>query len=112
MVASSGLLRLLFWAAAAFTFVMAVLPDPPKLPGAPSDKVQHAVAFAVLGLLAVWAYPGVSPLWLVVLLSLFGALIELVHLVPGLRRDSDIMDWVVDTLACGLAVAAASLAPL
>jgi VanZ family protein len=95
---------LLFWAAIIFTFVMAVLPRPPKLPGAPSDKIQHAVAFATLGLLAVWAYPGTSPLLLVVLLSLFGALIELIHTIPAFQRDSDLLDWLVDTVACGLVI--------
>ena len=97
--------KLLFGIAAIFTFVMAVLPRPPKLPGNPSDKVQHALAFATLGLLAVWAYPETSPLRLVILLSLFGALIELVHMIPALRRNSDWADLVVDIVAAGLVIA-------
>ncbi|MEA3041665.1 MAG: hypothetical protein QOC65_1154 [Sphingomonadales bacterium] len=92
-------IRTAFWAAACFAFVMAVLPRPPHLPGDPSDKVQHILAFAVLTLLAALAYPRVSA-WRVGLgLSMFGATIELVQLVPALQRDGDIVDWCADTVS-------------
>jgi VanZ family protein len=94
--------RGLFWAAALFAFVLAVLPHPPGLPLHPSDKVQHVVAFAVLGGLGAWAFPATALAALVFRLSLFGALIELVQAIPALHRDSDVVDWVADTLACAL----------
>ena len=94
--------RLLFWAAASFAFVMAVLPQPPEVPGAPSDKVQHIAAFATLGLLGAWAYARTSWLKLAGLLSLFGAAIELLQAIPVLNRDSSGIDWLADTLAAGL----------
>ncbi len=81
---------------------MAVLPHPPKLPGHPSDKVQHVAAFVTLGLLAGLAYPSSTPLQLVLRLSLFGAFIELVQAIPALHRDSSALDWIADTIACGL----------
>ena len=84
---------------------MAVLPHPPQLPGAPSDKVQHVLAFATLGVLSGLAYPASSPVKLVLRLSLFGAFIELVQAIPGLNRDSSIWDWVADTIACGVVLA-------
>jgi VanZ family protein len=93
--------RLLFWAAVIFAFVMAILPFPPELPGEPNDKVQHIAAFATLGLLGAWAYSEAALLQLLAGLSLFGALIEVVQAIPALRRDSDIKDWIADTLACG-----------
>jgi hypothetical protein len=96
--------RLLFWAAAIFAFVMAVIPQPPELPGEPNDKIQHMVAFATLGLLGAWAYVRASLLRLLVGLSLFGAFIELVQAIPALQRDSDVKDWIADTFACGLAL--------
>ena len=99
--------RALFWAAAAFAFVMAVLPHPPQVPGAPSDKVQHVIAFTTLGLLAAWAYPRSGLVRLAISLSLFGALIEFAQAIPALHRDSDVVDWVADTVACALALAAA-----
>src|SRR3954454_12845434 len=95
--------RLLFWAAAVFAFVMAILPHPPQVPGSPSDKVQHVVAFVTLGLLAAWAYAGTSLMQLVIELSLFGAFIEVVQAIPALHRDSDVLDWVADTIACAVA---------
>jgi VanZ family protein len=91
--------RALFWAAACFAFVMAVLPQPPQLPGEPSDKVQHIVAFASLALLGSFAYPRTSLVRLLVSLSLFGALIEVVQAIPALHRDSDVLDWLADTVA-------------
>jgi hypothetical protein len=94
--------RLIFWAAAAFAFVMAVLPHPPHVPGDPSDKVQHIVAFATLGLLGAWAYARSALLRIAIGLSLFGALIEVVQAIPALHRDSDPLDWLADTVACGL----------
>jgi hypothetical protein len=91
--------RGLFWAAAAFAFVMAVLPHPPQIPGEPSDKVQHIAAFATLALLGSFAFTVTSPLKLLVRLSLFGAVIEMIQMIPVLHRDSDLLDWLADTAA-------------
>jgi VanZ family protein len=92
-------IRLLFWAAALFAFVMAVLPHPPEVPGHPSDKIQHIAAFTTLALLGVWAYPRLALVKLLVCLSLFGAFIELCQMIPVLHRDSDVVDWLADTAA-------------
>ena len=35
------LFQILFWGALGFAFVMASLPQPPAIPGDPSDKVLH-----------------------------------------------------------------------
>src|SRR5204863_7270444 len=72
----------LFWAAAAFAYVMAILPHPPSLPVEPGDTVQHVIAFPTLGFLASWAYASTSRLQLFIRLSLFGAFIELCQAVP------------------------------
>jgi len=91
--------RITFWAAACFAFVMAVIPHPPEVPGEPNDKVQHIIAFATLALLGTFAYPRGSLLKLLVGLSLFGAFIEAVQAIPALHRDSDVLDWLADTVA-------------
>jgi VanZ family protein len=91
--------RAIFWAAACFAFVMAVLPHPPEVPGEPNDKIQHITAFATLALLGSFAYPATALIQLLVRLSLFGALIEVVQAIPSLHRDSDVMDWLADTAA-------------
>ena len=98
------LLRIAFWAAMLFALVMASLPQPPPVPGAPSDKIQHIVAFAVLAGLGSAAYPRLSAVKLVSGLSAFGALIEIVQLIPALHRDADPVDWVADTVAAAVVV--------
>ena len=94
------LTKALFFAAALFALVMALLPHPPELPGNPSDKIQHVAAFATLGLLGFYAFPRLSALWLIAALSLFGAFIEIAQAIPMLHRDSDPIDWIADTAAC------------
>ena len=93
---AQGIPRLLFWAAATVSFVAAILP---QVPGAPSDKVQHIIAFLALAVLARWAYPDVRKRYLLLGLALFGAAIELVQAIPALQRDSDPLDWVADVAA-------------
>ena len=39
---------------------MAVLPHPPQLPGEPTDKIQHVLAFTVLTALACAAWPAAT----------------------------------------------------
>jgi hypothetical protein len=92
-------LAALFWCALAFTLVMALLPKPPQLPGAPSDKVQHLAAFAVLAAIASSAYPATSLVRLGAGLFAFGALIELLQGIPSLHRDSSLVDWIADCAA-------------
>jgi VanZ family protein len=96
---ASRTVRALFWAAAIFAFVMAVLPHPPEVPGHPNDKVQHITAFAMLALLGSFAYPATALIQLLIRLSLFGAAIEVVQAIPVLHRDSDVLDWMADTVA-------------
>jgi VanZ family protein len=103
-LSDSRLSRPLFWAAAIFAFVMAVLPHPPHVPGEPSDKIQHIAAFLTLGLLGAWAYPAMPLERLLAGLSLFGGLIEVIQALPLLNRDSDILDWLADTVASAFAI--------
>lgn len=91
--------RFAFWAAIVVTFAVALMPQPPVLPGAPSDKVQHILAFATLALLARAAYPRASLPWLILGLSAFGALIEIAQLIPALNRSAEVADWIADTAA-------------
>ncbi len=96
--------RGLFWAAWTFSLVMALLPHPPHFPGEPNDKIRHIAAFATLALLGSWAYPATRLLKLL-LLSLFGAFIEVVQAIPVLHRDSDVVDWLADTVAAAVVLA-------
>ena len=102
-------MRSAFWAAAAFALVMALLPHPPQVPGSPSDKIQHIIAFAVLGVLARLSYPAARTTRLVLGLSAFGALIEVLQAIPVLHRDSDPIDWIADTTAAAIVLVLTSL---
>ena len=98
------LLRVTFWAGAAVALVMAVRPHPPQLPGEASDQVQHIAAFLTLGALGSFAYPKANPVYLGASLSLFGAVIEILQLIPALHRDGDPIDWMADTAAVALVI--------
>jgi VanZ family protein len=76
---------------------MAVLPHPPQVPGDPSDKIQHIIAFTVLSGLAGASYRTTPLLAIGIRLSAFGALIEVVQAIPSLYRDSSALDWLADT---------------
>jgi hypothetical protein len=99
--------RILFWAAAAFAFAMAVDPHPPHFQGEPGDKVEHMAAFATLAALAAAAWPERNYAAIGLALSYLGATIEILQAIPALHRDCDIIDWVADTVALSLVLAAA-----
>ena len=101
--------RILFWAAALFSFAMAINPHPPHFQGEPGDKVEHMAAFATLAALAAAGWPERNYAALGLGLSYFGAAIEIVQAVPALHRDCDIVDWAADTAALSLVLAAAFL---
>jgi hypothetical protein len=96
--------RIAFVLAAIFAFVMAALPHPPPIPGQPSDKLLHMLAFATLGALGAAGFPGRSVIRLFVVLSLFGGVIELVQAIPMLNRDSEWADLVADMAAALVAL--------
>jgi VanZ family protein len=102
MTAVRRLLPAAFWAAMLFGFVMAILPKPPTLPGDPSDKVQHILAFLVLAALARLAYSRVRPVKIGLGLAAYGALIEFTQMIPALHRDAELLDWIADVCAASI----------
>lgn len=104
-ILSPRLMRPLFWLLAGFSLIMALLPKPPSMPiDRFGDKFAHMLAFAVLTVVARLAWPR-TPIWIAgLLLSLYGAAIELLQTIPALHRDSDPRDWVADTAAIALAL--------
>ncbi|MEY4722299.1 MAG: hypothetical protein RIQ46_2024 [Pseudomonadota bacterium] len=102
------LARLLFWGALVFASVMAFLPKPPKLPSHDwGDKWEHAAAFLVLTALAQAGF-GKAARWRVLgVMVAYGALIEVVQMIPVLNRSADARDWLVDgVVALGVTVVA------
>jgi len=100
-------MRLAFWAALAFAVMMALLPQPPRVPGNPPDKVLHIVAFAVLAGLATAAYPRARLYWQGLALTGLGAAIEFAQMIPALNRDAQFSDWIADTAAVVIVLAIA-----
>jgi hypothetical protein len=100
------LAQAVFVVAVLFTFYSAVVP-PAKMPVhlVPWDKAEHFIAFYVLTYLGVAAFPRRSTLWLALVLSAFGAAIEIVQGTDYVRRDRDFWDWVADTIAIVAAIA-------
>jgi hypothetical protein len=98
---------ILFWASVLVAVTFALLPHPPRVPGEPSDKIQHIIAFTVMAGLAAAAFPGVSKWRLMLWLCTLGAGIEVFQAIPALHRDSEAADWLADTLAGGAALLAA-----
>jgi hypothetical protein len=90
----------LFLAALAFTLFMALVPHPPHIPtDAFGDKFEHILAFAVLALLAKFAFRSIAEGVILFRLSALGAMIELLQSIPSLHRDCDWRDWLADTIA-------------
>lgn len=100
------LARLVFFSALAFALVMASLPQPPPLPGAPRDKLLHILAFIVLAALIVPAFPKARTIILFLVLAAFGAAIEIVQMIPELGREASIMDWAADMGAAAITLSA------
>jgi hypothetical protein len=87
-----------FAAALGLTMIMALLPQPPELPVALSDKTQHATAFAILAGLGACAWPR-RLAQIAVVLIIIGGLIEILQMIPLLHRDAEFADWATDVAA-------------
>jgi VanZ family protein len=100
------LLRIAFYAAAALVTALSLAPSATLPPTSIGDKVEHVIAYAVLGLLgAASSERGVMRV--IVGLAVFGAAIEMLQTFsPG--RAPDPLDLVADIagagLGCGLAL--------
>ena len=93
----------MFWLAFAAITVLALLPGyafPAPLLG--PDKVEHALAFLVLTLLAASGWRQL-PLWFISLAMMtYGLLIELIQGWPGLQRSPSFADVLADLVGIGL----------
>ena len=100
--------RVWSWLLALAMFVLLVLslaPSSLALPTTGWDKANHALGFAVLGLLGQWAWPGRTAVVLTALLA-YGGLIELLQsFTPDRSTEAvDLLaDWVGLLFGAGLA---------
>jgi VanZ family protein len=97
---SRRLFRALLVLALLLAVGLALDPEPPHLPiDTLGDKFEHSLAFGVLTVIALLGYPDAPPMRIVERLSFLGALIEVFQSIPALHRDSDVLDWITDTVA-------------
>ncbi|MEW4466787.1 hypothetical protein AB1K62_03010 [Parasphingorhabdus sp. JC815] len=96
------LIQIGFWSTLAVVSWFAFSPHPPQI--AVGDKLQHGFAFMVLCIMMAIAYPRLRWFHLFLLLSVFGAVIELIQAIPALNRDSSFADWIADMVAIILAL--------
>lgn len=101
--ASLAVLRLLFLCALVFALAKAFVLPRKTFRLFHWDKAEHFTAFYVLAILAAAAFPRRPLLAIAILLSLLGAGIEVIQALPFVARDSDVWDWVADTLAIAAA---------
>ena len=101
MINFSNFRKALFWLCFVAVNSLALSPAPYLPPEIFNwwDKAQHAIAFAVLAVLAVLAYPEVSKLRIALLMIGQGVLIELLQYYGGYRFG----DWQ-DAVADGVGV--------
>ena len=105
---SAGL-RIGFFLALVAVGILALMPVPPPLPGAESDKIQHFAAFFVLAVLGASAFRRHTCL-LVFGIMAFGAMLELLQGTALIARDMSAYDWLADV--AGTAIGAFSAAVL
>lgn len=104
-----SLFLVIFVAALLFTLVMAWLPQPPQVPFQEEDKAWHIIAFVTLSILACLAFPEAALARIGERLSFLGAVIEVVQNIPALHRDCDVYDWIAETIAIAVTLAAVAL---
>ena len=102
----TNLFRALFYSAVAAVIYVSVLPSEALVPTVFWDKLEHAAAYFVLGLLGAAAYRNPAHrLPLAVGLVTLGAALEIAQTqVPG--RSGDIADCVANCVGVLLAIAA------
>ena len=96
--------RIHFFSALLAVAALSVLPAD-QLPGVGFsiwDKAQHALAFFVLTLLGIWAYPG-RTLAVVISMVAFGVCIELAQWSLGWRQG-EWLDLLADILGVAIAI--------
>lgn len=86
----------LFWTAVGVTAWFTLTPQPPPPPDQLShfDKVQHFAAFGLMTVIGMAAFPKRRTVWLVLGLTAYGGLIEIVQGYVG--RDRNFGDFLAD----------------
>lgn len=102
-------LRIALFALACATVIWICLIPADEVPNTGlSDKIEHAVAYAGLAVLGIWAFPRRYGRLAVGLMAL-GIIIEVLQGLMNLGRQADVMDAVADGAGLGLVLIAARM---
>ena len=108
ILASEPRVALAVTALLALVVGIATLTPQEYMPSAPGgDKLHHFLAFGALAFPMAFARPRAA-IWFVLVVSLYGALIELIQ--PHVGRHGDVMDAIANAggAICGSVLGAAS----
>lgn len=89
----------------AFVLLATLTPHPPSFDAMPNfDKIEHSVGFMGMGL---WfgALFRRQLLYVLLFLSIFGAVTEILQATLTTHRSGDPMDWLADTIGAALGLA-------
>jgi len=101
--------RFLFFPTAAFALWLATMQGPYPVPSAPSDKVNHFFAFAVMTSLLRLGFPACRPRLCFLWMLAYGGLIEVIQsFLPW--ADCSIFDVMADAVGIGAAIGLMALA--
>ena len=101
--------RVFFWCAGFVILLLALAPPAHALHLAPSDKIDHLLAFLVLSALSIYAYPRTQAVTLSLGVIAFGGAIELAQGIGFIHRDPSLHDWIADIAGAGAGTALAVL---
>ncbi|MFT8735844.1 MAG: teicoplanin resistance protein VanZ [Zymomonas mobilis] len=92
-------IKVIFWLTLLAAYGLAIMPAADTIHLAPSDKIDHIIAFVTLTILACLGWQKTRSFKIAVGLGLFGALIELTQAIPFIHRDAELADWLADISA-------------
>ena len=102
------ILRLSFWLLLGLILAISTMPAEDAPTVFANDKLNHALAFFTLSLMARLLWPRAKLAILFILLTLFGGGIELLQLTMGFGREADWMDFAADVVAIAVGILAGS----
>lgn len=92
-------LRIAFWLLLGTILALSIMPAEDAPTVFANDKLNHALAFFTLSLMARMLWSRAHFAMLIGLLALFGGGIELLQWAMGFGRDADWMDFAADIAA-------------
>ena len=87
--------------AVAITLWFALYPGPNHPHLFAWDKADHLLAFGTLTALLMAAAPRAPAIRLMLVLAVFGAVLELAQATPLIDRDATLGDWLAEAIAIG-----------